>query len=149
MTYDRYLAWASTTLMYLFGPCAGVVAGMAVQQRIQHDAADEAAIQWASDFGQTFITLRLWLFVVFISQFAVSLLFLTIQLFAVESHLNFLLAKRCGQFKIAHPVHFQTPLESVHLMFWHGAAFECGCYRLSIMLGNPREHFRRYASALD
>ena len=98
--------------MYLFGPCAGVVAGMAVQQRIQHDAADEDAIQWASDFGQTFIILRLWLFVVFVSQFAVSLLFLTIQLFAVESHLNFLLAKRCGQVKIAHPVHFQAKFAS-------------------------------------
>jgi len=34
------------------------------------------------------------LFVVFVSQFAVSLLFLTVQLFAVESHLNALLAKR-------------------------------------------------------
>lgn len=84
--------------MYVFGPCAGVVAGMAIQQRMQHAGGEnEAVIQWASEFGRIFITLRLWLFVVFISQFAVSLLFLTIQLFAVESHLNLLLAKRCAQ----------------------------------------------------
>ena len=71
---------------------------MAVQQRIQHEGAeDEGVIQWESEFGKVFILLRLWLFVVFISQFTVSLLFLTIQLFAVESHLNFLLAKRCVQ----------------------------------------------------
>jgi hypothetical protein len=81
--------------MYVFGPCAGVVAGMAAQQRLQRDAGgNEDPISWESEFGRVFITLRLWLFVVFISQFAVSLLFLTIQLFAVESHLNFLLAKR-------------------------------------------------------
>ena len=68
---------------------------MAVQQRMQHDGGEnEAPISWENEFGRVFITLRLWLFVVFISQFAVSLLFLTIQLFAVESHLNFLLAKR-------------------------------------------------------
>ena len=65
---------------------------MAVQQRMRLDPE----LQWENwpVFNQRFITLRLWLFVVFVSQFAVSLLFLTIQLFAVESHLNFLLAKR-------------------------------------------------------
>ena len=88
----KYLAWGSTLLMYVFGPCAGVLAGMAVQQRMRLDPE----LQWETWplFNQRFITLRLWLFVVFVSQFAVSLLFLTIQLFAVESHLNFLLAKR-------------------------------------------------------
>ena len=88
----KYLAWGSTLLMYVFGPCAGVLAGMAVQQRMRLDPE----LQWENwpVFNQRFITLRLWLFVVFVSQFAVSLLFLTIQLFAVESHLNFLLAKR-------------------------------------------------------
>ena len=57
---------------------------MAAQQRMQRDAGgNEDPISWESEFGRVFITLRLWLFVVFISQFAVSLLFLTIQLFAV------------------------------------------------------------------
>ena len=95
---DRYLAWGSTILMYAFGPCAGVVAGMAVQQRMQTHDEHEAAIQWETKFGRVFITLRLWLFIVFISQFAIALLFLTIQLFAVESHLNFLLAKRYARY---------------------------------------------------
>jgi hypothetical protein len=111
----KWLAWVSTLVMYVFGPCVGVIAGMAVQQRL----FSETSFQWnqeewtdtflGPDFAQTFITLRLWLFVVFISQFAVSLLFLTIQLFAVESHLNYLLA-----------------------------------LRLSVMLGNPREHLARW-----
>lgn len=113
----KWLAWLSTLVMYVYGPCVGVVAGMAVQQRLY----SESDFQWnreewadtflGPDFAEMFITLRLWLLVVFISQFAVSLLFLTIQLFAVESHLNYLLALRLS-------VMLENPLE--HLARWDG-----------------------------
>ena len=67
ITTMKYLAWASTLVMYVFGPVCGVVAGMAVQQRMEAD--DD--IQFQGMFGRVFLTLRLWLFVVFVSQFAV------------------------------------------------------------------------------
>lgn len=110
----KWLAYFSCVVIFILGPVAGIVGGVVEQQYMFADAAfvyDVDGSQGGAaarhlDSMRVFFFLRLWLHMVFVSQFVVSLLFLTIQLFTVESLLNCLLAKRLCRMLWRPVIHF-------------------------------------------